>query len=194
VLYPLSYGPFGPAGFEPATTALKAKYQISSPPDGKSVAGEQARTEWRTTAAQGTSPFEDLPGPASRHPSRGRLHGTQIDLRRNRKSGAVSERSNRTLHHRQTASRGTSGTALVFSEEIRAFTTWNSVCRVSCKISFVSGFGSSVGPETKTPPELWLGRGSITRTVDGISPFRLREKTRVRCRPGIPARRSSTST
>lgn len=52
------------------------------------------------------------PEPASRRPSRGRLHGTLMVSAGTADSGAVLERRNRTLHHRQVVSRGTGDAAL----------------------------------------------------------------------------------
>jgi hypothetical protein len=75
------------------------------------------------------------PQPATRQPSRGRLHGTiragWIRTNFNR------ERSIRPLHHRQTCIQGNQRRGVFFHEEILAFTTWNS------KLSFLKRFGVS---------------------------------------------------
>lgn len=60
-LYPLSYRRCRLAGFEPASSSLTAKHQISSPPLDKAVVGEQARTEWRPIRAQGARSCESEP-------------------------------------------------------------------------------------------------------------------------------------
>lgn len=103
--------------------------------------------------------MRDSPQPASRRPSRGRLHGTQHDLRRNRdhlRGGAALERSIRTLHHRQMGPGEQATRPCVANEVIRVFTTWSSKFLLCFQLQLLAW-----GWKRKTPPERRLGRGSI---------------------------------
>lgn len=99
-----------------------------------------------------------LSEPATRQPSRGQLHGTM-----HAPAGfepAYPERSIRALHHRQIVSRGTAGAALVLETKNSA----PSPPGILKTLLHVSTTKASERPETKTPPEHRLGRGSKIRT------------------------------
>jgi hypothetical protein len=98
-------------------------------------------------------------------------------------------RSIRALHHRQTVSRGTGDVGLgsLANEVSRVFTTWNSN---SPSFPHDKGFGAA---GNKNPSGAWLWRGSNDRTLNGLSPFHLREKARARRRRPEPMAQARSS-
>ena len=191
VLYPLSYSCFQLAGFEPASSSLTAKYQISSPPLGKAACRGTVETE-TTPGAQGDLLSEEGPQPASRRPSPGRLHGTHSDAG----VAAIVERlgakypisSPPTL-----VSRGTDDAALFLPKE-----SASSPPGIQKKISSVSRhcflFGGSRGAGNRNPSGAWAREGfdqiELWKSVSSSGP---REKARASHRTDQTIRRCSTS-
>jgi hypothetical protein len=114
------------------------------------------------------------PQPASRRPSRGRLHGTQHDLHRNRdhlRGGAALERSIRSLHHRQMVP-GERATRLW------AFERRRSPClhHLDSKFSSVSSFSGSRGAGNEKPLRSVAREGfDQIELWKGVTPFLPRE-------------------
>ena len=165
-----------PVGLAPTTPSLTAKQQTSSPP--------ARQFDRRGMGENGVQPRHRKvfpPGPASRRPSRGRLHGTMHAL-----AGV------------EPAFSGHEVSALFTTDSSDSGGTFRRGCfprstprlhHPELKFSSFPLQRPRRGWKRKTPPERWLGRGSGNEHSETtVRPFHLREKERARRRTGFETR------
>lgn len=109
---------FPPGGIRTRVLVVKSEApDIFTTARQSGMSGNSRERSGRSTSRKACPFAWTRPQPASRRPSRGRLHGTLKVSAGTADSGAALERRNRTLHHRQVASRGTGDAALFLPKE-----------------------------------------------------------------------------